>query len=258
MAHEASLMAEPNRVSQDYLSWDTRQSGESAVRTTDRPSSPFWRSLDVVVRMKLSVTAETRRYGRGERLAGTGARCEEVLIIRSGWAKATGCTLSGHREVTLRLHGPGEPVSDDVAMAGRSSRATVTAITEVHALAVPAAHFVSVISDHPDAARALHRLEEERLYYADQRTVLATADGAVRIAHLLLELCDRYGTLGPDGVTIPIPLTQAEFGTWAGTSRKTVVRALGRMRDDGLIITGRLAITVTDPARLAEHISEGI
>lgn len=251
-------MTEPCRESQKPLPRDSRHSSQPVGAISDRPAPSFWRSLSTAVRTELSAPADARRYARGQELLSSDMCCEKVLIIRSGWAKAAGKTPAGRREVTLRLHGPGEPVGDDVAMAGRPARTDVTAVTEIHALAVPAAHFVSVVTEHPDAARALHRLGEDRLHYADQRTILATADGVVRIAHLLLELCGRYGTLGPDGVTIPVPLTQAEFGTWAGTSRKTVVRALSRMREDRLISTGRLTITITDPARLARHVSESI
>jgi hypothetical protein len=71
--------------------------------------------------------------------------------------------------------------------------------------------------------------------------------GAETLARILRShLADQFGETGPEGVTVQLPMTQEELASWAGSSREAAAKALRRLRERGLIRTGRMTITVPD------------
>ncbi|MEV4079465.1 helix-turn-helix domain-containing protein, partial [Nonomuraea fuscirosea] len=80
---------------------------------------------------------------------------------------------------------------------------------------------------------------------------LSNGDGTQRIIRLLNDLMERAGITHPDrSVTFAFPVTRHNLATWSGTSRATVVRALGGLRRKGIIDTGR-PLTIIMPEELA-------
>jgi CRP/FNR family transcriptional regulator, cyclic AMP receptor protein len=57
-----------------------------------------------------------------------------------------------------------------------------------------------------------------------------------RLLLLLWELAERFGTVGPDGVRIELPLTHEDLSQLASARRPSVSAALTRLRDDGMIV----------------------
>jgi CRP-like cAMP-binding protein len=58
------------------------------------------------------------------------------------------------------------------------------------------------------------------------------------------------GAVRPDG-PLTAPVTQQALADAVGTTRETVARALGELRDVGAIATGRNGIRLRDPEVLA-------
>ena len=96
-------------------------------------------------------------------------------------------------------------------------------------------------------ALVILRLAAERLLYADlQQAQFATHDVVGRVAHRLVELTERFGTAGEDGIVLDVPLSQEELAGWTGASREAVNKALQVLRSLHLIETGRRRFTVLD------------
>ncbi len=82
---------------------------------------------------------------------------------------------------------------------------------------------------------------------ADRRRIdVGVSDTVHRLARLLVEIADQQGGPGRDPMVIPLPLTQHELAGLISASRDSVVRSLTRLRDRGLVETGRRQITVRD------------
>lgn len=60
-----------------------------------------------------------------------------------------------------------------------------------------------------------------------------------RIHMLLWHLADRWGTVGPGGVHVPVRLTHAMLADLVAAQRPTVTAALGALEEAGLIGRGR-------------------
>ncbi|MGK7875904.1 MAG: Crp/Fnr family transcriptional regulator [Xenococcaceae cyanobacterium] len=56
-----------------------------------------------------------------------------------------------------------------------------------------------------------------------------------RLLGLLTLLIEEYGELSEDGYCLPYPLTHAQIGSAIGSTRVTVTRLMGKLRQQGLI-----------------------
>ncbi|WP_433338521.1 Crp/Fnr family transcriptional regulator [Spirillospora sp. CA-294931] len=220
----------------------------------------FWDALDGDQREALRGLARPRVYPAKNPLCYQGDESDHIIIIEDGWAKVTSATLDGH-DVVLAVRGPGDLVCESAALGSRLRSATVTALSPVRALVVPAARFTGFLDAHAGVWRLVSGTFVRRLDDADQRLQAhVTAKGAQRLALLLValaELSARHRPAAPDGsIDIAPPLSQEELGSWMDASRETVARALGSLRSRGLVSTGWRKITVVDLEGLRAYSAE--
>ena len=79
---------------------------------------------------------------------------------------------------------------------------------------------------------------------------------AGRVACKLVELGSRYGEPGPDGVRIPIRLTQETVANMLGASRENVSRALARLARQGEVRHRRGVLVIPRLDQLAQRYSD--
>jgi CRP/FNR family cyclic AMP-dependent transcriptional regulator len=214
----------------------------------------FWRSLSVAERGVLRRAARSRTFPAKSPLCHQGDESDHIIIVEDGWAKVTSSTEDGH-EVVLAVRGPGDLVCESAVLGSRERSATVTALSEIQGLVVPAIRFTAFLDEHPRTWRLVTGIFVQRIDEGDRRVQAhASASGAQRLALLLLELAELSRPHSPpaaDGsITIRPPLSQEELGSWVDASRETVARALKSWRRRGLVRTGWRQITVLDRAAL--------
>jgi CRP/FNR family transcriptional regulator, cyclic AMP receptor protein len=194
----------------------------------------------------LEVAGE-RRYAPGMTVFHGGDDAGTVLIVRSGQAKVTVLDRAGH-EVILGFRGPGELPGELSAVDGSARSATVSALEPLVALGVPGDAFRLLLDRRPAVARALLGVLAARLREADRlRLEFAAYDVPGRLARRLVELCERFGSAGPDEtVAIGLSLSQDELAGWTACSREGVSKALATLRGLGWIETRRRGIVVRD------------
>lgn len=217
----------------------------------------FWGMLTPEEQSTLRARSSANRYGKDTVIVTEGTATSQVTVIRSGWAKAS--TIKAHRPVLLRLYGPGELIGVSAAFTGTVPAETVTVTCyELHVMTLSTRSFTDFLRRACNASTVLHRVQQWRLEEADRlRTIRDYPTAAQRLAGLLVELCrpENDPIHHPDG-TISVPtsgasLSQQDLGSWIGDSRKTVVRALGDLRDRELTRNGLPRhIRIIDPDRL--------
>lgn len=214
----------------------------------------FWSALDDDRQAALCEVGYFRVFAGGAPIMHQGDESDQVVVIESGWAKVTSATAGGH-EVVLAVRGPGDLVGESALTGGGERSATITALSHVRALVIPAARFMAFLDAHPEVWLLVSSTVVQRLDDADRRLrVHLTSRGLERLALLLADLADLsagQNPPGPDGsIDIGPPLSQEELGRWMDASRETVARSLGALRRQGLVRTDRRKITVVDPSRL--------
>jgi CRP/FNR family transcriptional regulator len=85
--------------------------------------------------------------------------------------------------------------------------------------------------------------------YADLRNA-ALAGPEERLASLLLRLCEEYGEPAPEGMVIRLGVSQEEMAEMAGMSRRTLTRALEKLKKMDLVKCGRRITIVKNKSAL--------
>jgi CRP-like cAMP-binding protein len=218
------------------------------MAATPPPLSAFWTLLTDDERTALATEARMRLYPTGAALCHQGDAPTSVMLVRSGWTKIVAHSAAG-QDTVLGVRGTGEIIGESGPLWGRPRSTSMYALEPVHALTIPGEHFIAFLDSHARASRVLAQTLVARLDDADRRMAARqAADGAQRLATLLVELADRYPdpASGDGAVTIGPPLSQQEMASWIGDSRETVARALHRWRTRGIVSTGRRQIQIAD------------
>ncbi|MCP3017176.1 Crp/Fnr family transcriptional regulator [Nocardiopsis dassonvillei] len=166
-----------------------------------------------------------------------GQPSHSVLLIQRGHVKVTH-TASDGSQVILAVRGPDEIMGDEGVLMGEPRSATVTTISEVTGLDVGAddlLHFVNTEGLWPEMYRAVVRRRRE----SDKWALSARLDVRSRLATLLLELATEVGEQDEAGMTIKVALSQQDLAGRIGASRDAVAMELRKLREQGLITTGR-------------------
>lgn len=206
----------------------------------------FLDALSEAEAAELRSVGRLRAYGSNVTLFHQGDDAGAVIVLSTGRVKIASPTSSG-REVIVAVRGPGDLLGELSAIDGQPRSTTVTTLEPVEALLVPGSAFAAFLERRPRVALVLLRMVAERLRYADrQQADFAAHDVVGRLAHRLVELCERFGAPGADGIEIALPLSQEELAAWTGASREAVSKALQLLRSLRILETGRRQITVLD------------
>ena len=211
---------------------------------------PFTDALAPEDSARLLQLGGRRRYAAGTALFREREPGDCVLVVLSGRVKLVTLTRDGH-EVVLGVRDAGDLLGEMSALDGEDRTATAVALEPVEARAIAVRDFVAFLESTPGAGLALARLLCARLRDADRkRREYVALDALGRVAARLVELAERFGSPAADGIVIEVRITQEDLAGWTGSSREAVIKALRKLRELGLITTGRRSVTVLDLAEL--------
>jgi CRP/FNR family transcriptional regulator, cyclic AMP receptor protein len=204
----------------------------------------------------LEAAGRHRRFRARQRLFREGEPGDHVLAIASGRVKVSVQTRQG-REILLAVKESGDLVGELSVIDGRPRSATAIALEPVEALVVTAPAFVEFVEGHPRIAVRLLRMLAAQIRDADRRSIDRDAgDITCRVARRLVDLAERLGEHRGSGVEITLALSQADLAAWVGATREATSRALGRLRAEGSLTTGRQRIVLTDLPALRQRARE--
>jgi CRP/FNR family cyclic AMP-dependent transcriptional regulator len=210
----------------------------------------FLGSLTPATSAELVAASVRRHFAPGQRILREGGRDVHVVLILSGFVKATTAVEGVDTLLGIRL--PGEVIGEVGALVGEPRTATVTACGQVAAGLLARNEFGAFLRRRPDAAALVTATMARQLRWANRRRAdFAAFPAHIRLARLLVEIADGCGRPQPDGtVEIGVPLSQPELATMIAIAQATVQKALHELRDLGLIATGYRRMAITDPAGL--------
>jgi len=157
-----------------------------------------------------------------------------LLVIEGLIARAV--DIDGMR--AQEILGPGDllrPWDDDGQVASVPAQTTWHVLEPV-SLAVLDGRFAVAAAPWPSIAMALLRGAVQRGYSRSVLLAIAQARRAdVRLLLLFWHLADRWGRVGPDGVSIPLRLTHERLAELVCLRRPTVSMALSGLRSEGKV-----------------------
>ena len=164
---------------------------------------------------------------------------EAVYVIVTGSVKVHAVRPDG-TEVVLAVLGAGEVLGEMSAADSLGRSASVVTLEETDLLWMDRRTFRASVDSSTLLARNLGEVLSRRVRLANARLIsLASLDVPGRVASELLSLAREYGQVTPEGVRIPMRLTQADLAALVGASRVSVNQALGQFRKRALISIGK-------------------
>jgi CRP/FNR family transcriptional regulator, cyclic AMP receptor protein len=200
--------------------------------------------LDEVQRTALESLGTPVAFPAEHTIFWEGQPSRSVLIIQHGHVKVTR-RGSDDTDLILAVRGEDEIIGEEGVLMSEPRAATVTTIMPVRGLDISAEDLLRFVDEHR-LWPVMYRAAVRRRRQSDQRAMLARLDVKSRLARWLLELADEVGEPVDDGWAINAALSQQDFAGRIGASRDAVAIELRRLREQGLVSTGRRRIVLHD------------
>ena len=201
--------------------------------------------------------ATTEMVERGKTIFFPGDPAERVYLIRRGAVRLSRVYESGE-EITVALLRENSLFGVLSLLTGhRSDRFYHSvAFTRVEMLTAPAASVRQAIeADSGVGLLLLQGLSSRILQTETMIETLTHRDMSSRLVSFLLVLCRDFGVPDDRGITIDLRLSHQAIAEAIGSTRVTITRLLGDLRNSGLVEIDRKKITVLDPIALAKKFS---
>ena len=194
-----------------------------------------------------------RTFPEGMELMIAGTPGEVVYFILSGTVKIYIPQING-TDVIVNLMGPGDTVGELSVLDSAGRSASVITLEETQVAWMSRSHFQEALQTIPDLSQNLLRILSGRLRRTtEQSQILASLTIPERVVNQLLLIAENYGRVRPEGIYIPIRLTQGEIAELVGASRKRVNQVMVSLKRSGLISSDAQAhITLHDAEALKD------
>jgi CRP/FNR family cyclic AMP-dependent transcriptional regulator len=175
-----------------------------------------------------------RTLEAGQLLYTVGQPAESVYLVRRGLVKTSLVSRNG-QEMTLRIHPAGDVLGELCVCTGeRREQAAALAASEV--VEIPMVALLRRVRQDPQGALDFASLLCEHLAAAHEGLRSLSFDPVTeRLGRALLELADRLGEDGAEGVRIGHYISQEELAQMIGARREVVSGLLNRLRTGGMI-----------------------
>jgi CRP/FNR family transcriptional regulator len=181
----------------------------------------------------LSTLGRRRVVPAGQVVSWAGDASSFCANVVSGALKVT-ATLADGREQIVGLMFPGDFVGQLFA---DETSLTVTAIVETDLCSYGRTAFENLLNERPRMERMLLKRTMASLNEARARMLsLGRKNAQERVAGFILDLAERSGTRGADGLLhVSIPVSRGEMADYLGLTIETVSRQLTRLRTADII-----------------------
>lgn len=194
-----------------------------------------------------------RSYLSEECLQWQGELDTSVTVLLTGFVKVK-AAVEGGRDVLLEVRTGGDVLGVESLLDGRPHESSAFAVEGVRAGWISGTTFQQLLAEIPGVQQAVSRHLTTRLRRATKRSLdLSTVSAAVRVARIVLEIAEAYGTETDAGLRIRPQITQPELASAAGAAEATVRKTLLQLRNEGVLETGYRTFVVRDMAALRRH-----
>lgn len=215
--------------------------------------APLFSALDAEAAAALRASMTEKRVPRSGIIFSEGEAGDRMYVVLDGKVKL-GQTSPDGRESLLAVLGPGEVFGELSLFDPGPRTATATAVTDTVVVGLGHGDLRPWLTGRPEVAEALLQALAQRLRRTNEALAdLVFSDVPGRVAKQLLDLADKFGEPGPEGVLVHHDLTQEELAQLVGASRETVNKALADFTQRGWIEVDQRQVLLMDMERLARR-----
>ncbi len=220
--------------------------------TQDRPLASVFRQITGG-----SFPPVVESFERGKTIFFPGDPAERVYFLVKGAVKLSRVYEAGE-EITVALLRENSVFGVLSLLTGhRSDRFYhAVAFTPVELMSVPIDHMDKALKDNPELSILMLQGLSSRILQTEMMIeTLAHRDMGSRLVSFLLILCRDFGVPTNDGIMVDLKLSHQAIAEAIGSTRVTVTRLLGSLRQDGMISIHKKKITVHNPVTLSQQFS---
>lgn len=201
----------------------------------------------------LAQSLEAVDFPRSQVIFNEGEPGDRLYIIQSGKVKIGRKSPDG-RENLLAIMGASDMFGELSIFDPGPRTSTATTVTEVRALTMDRPALREWISKRPEIAEQLLRVLARRLRRTNNMLAdLIFTDVPGRVAKVLLQFAQRFGSQEAGLLRVTHDLTQEEIAQFVGASRETVNKALADFAHRGWVRLEGKSVLILDPERLARR-----
>lgn len=205
--------------------------------------------------MSGSIPPVVETFDRGKTIFFPGDPAERVYFLKKGAVKLSRVYEAGE-EITVALLRENSVFGVLSLITGnRSDRFYhAVAFTPVELISTPIEQFERSLKDNPDMSWLMLKGLSSRILQTEMMVeTLAHRDMGSRLVSFLLILCRDFGLPTGSGITIDLRLSHQAIAEAIGSTRVTVTRLLGDLKDGELISIHKKKITVHNPIALGQQ-----
>lgn len=180
-----------------------------------------------------------------------------LFCVQKGKVKISKHGSDGQVQI-VRLAGPGDILGYRALFAGEPYAATAEVLEDASLCFVDKVSVYALLKKNAALALSiLERVCQDLRVSEDAVLDLVQRPVSERVANMLLNLQETYGTRSPDGIHLDITLTREEMAEMVGTTAETLIRTLSDFKTRGLVaLEPPHAIIIKKPAELARMAPE--
>lgn len=214
---------------------------------------PLFASLDAEAAVALEGAMRTERARRGDVIFREDDEGDRLYVILEGKVKIYRRSVDG-RENMLAVLGPGDMFGELSLFDPRPRTASAATVTDATLLSLAHDDLRPWLTGRPGVAAHLLQALAQRLRRTNEAMAdLVFSDVPGRVAKVLLDFAERFGSTTDEGVQVTHDLTQEELAQLVGASRETVNKALSDFAGRGWIRVQGRSVMVLDAERLSRR-----
>lgn len=220
------------------------------VALQDRPLGNVFRQLS-----NGAFPPVVEAYERGKTIFFPGDPAERVYFLLRGAVKLSRVYEAGE-EITVALLRENSVFGVLSLITGQRADRFYHAVafTPVELLSLPIEQVEKSLKENPDLSMLMLQGLSSRILQTEMMIeTLAHRDMGSRLVSFLLILCRDFGVPAQDGITIDLKLSHQAIAEAIGSTRVTVTRLLGDLRQDQMISIHKKKITVHNPVTLSQQ-----
>ncbi|MGB3536408.1 MAG: global nitrogen regulator NtcA [Microcoleaceae cyanobacterium] len=194
-------------------------------------------------------------YDRGKTIFFPGDPAERVYVLIKGAVKLSRVYEAGE-EITVALLRENSVFGVLSLITGHKSDRFYHAVafTTVEILSVPIEQVEKALKQDPALSMMMLQGLSSRILQTEMMIeTLAHRDMGSRLVSFLLILCRDFGVPGQEGIRIDLKLSHQAIAEAIGSTRVTVTRLLGDLRQKNMISIHKKKITVHNPVILSQQ-----
>lgn len=174
-------------------------------------------------------------FKRGQVLFHEGNPAFGVYCISEGKVKLTKTSENG-KETMLRIAGPGDLIGFQHIVQNGVNDVTATALEETKICFLDRTFLQNLVKQENSCAmELLAHVAQDMAALQDRVNGFQSKNVRERVAYMLIDLAERYGSDSKEGRRLGIQLSREEMASMLGVATETLIREISQLREEGVI-----------------------